>query len=166
MIQPEAAATEPQCERQSCYELTTEDMPWLSSLANRQIGEDELTDISKLVKIGSIDLRGDISLETTRDDVLSARTAFFGDFLGWNDEQHPLHDAYKKSLDGTYNPLSKVIGTQRVLQFWKIDPVKVIKKMPSTLGSTPELVYKNLENLQSWEIEPGKAVNKMPTNWP
>ena len=139
------------------------DGEWLARLAGRELDTDDIAAANRFVANGSINLRYETDPETIQG-VLEARERFFGEFLAWASNDHPLHNAYQKFEERSIArmPLATVIQTQRVLADLGLDPAKVINALPSALGYAPDSVRAKVDNLRELGLDPAKVINAFP----
>jgi hypothetical protein len=152
--------------------LFDDDKGWLSALANREITEFDIAEMNTLIEIDSDDLRVKTDPKKCQES-LKAREKFFGQVLGWDDEQHPLSKAYNSLKANAYTnqlvnntylmPLTTVINTERFLNEAGIDIPKVIRKNPDILCFTRDTVKDKMDNMDELGIDSVAVINAKPS---
>jgi len=119
--------------------------------------------LTYLVDAGSIHLNENTDPETYQS-IMRARSEFFGEVLGWDDENHPLHQAYKKHSEfkNAVVPVDTFVGSQVVFSDCSLDATKIISACPQAIGLAPESVRAKVDNLSSLGLDATKIINALP----
>jgi hypothetical protein len=143
--------------------LTMEDASWLEALSCREIDGAWLTSANGIIATGSIRLKRNSDPETI-SSVTRARREFFGQLLGWDDDNHPLHRTYQTLQDYLYRLArpSTVIHSQRLLADYGINSFKVIKDSAISLVYDYETIKAKYANLERHGLDATKVINGCP----
>ena len=136
------------------------DLEWLSLLANRPVDADELANVNANNMLASKGLKDQID-----DEVIDARKEFYDKFLGWDNEEHPLHNSYctfVQLTNGRVNSPLTMIGSLRHLYNSGIHVVKLLNKFPAAISYSQEGVVAKLDNFEQLGIDGVKLVNHHP----
>lgn len=159
-IAPKLSTPENECTETGM--LTADDQPWLSRLACREVTDDEINKLNAVVEIGSINLI--TAHDESETEVLGARDLFFSKVLGWEDEDHPLHNSFESFVTTHIRsmPLSTVIKTQQVLNRHDFDVAKIVNMHPFVLGYSPDSITAKIEYFTDLGINAYKVIDKTP----
>ncbi len=150
-----------------------EDKGWLSALADREITQADIADMNDLISLDSDDLQTETDF-VKRCDSIKAREIFFGQMLGWDNDKHPLANAYEKlkakaSYDNstptnTYiMPLSTVVNTERFMSNAGIDVSNAVRKFPNVLCFMADTVEDKINTLNELGLDAVKIINARPS---
>lgn len=143
--------------------LDDKDFVWLEPFRGRNIAPEELETTNTLINVGSLDLRK-INDPVIREEVIDARRTFFGKWLGWEDETHPMNGAYRVFLNHhkRLGPPGTFVDTQRVLHKAGVDGFHATRL-------NPVILWKGSNNVKSWTTamaEQGYTVGKLVKEQP
>lgn len=143
--------------------LNASDSTWLNKLRGKKVDERWLAEANEVIAIGSISLREDTDPETI-SSVMRARREFFGEMLGWSNEQHPLHDAYTEMQDANVRiiPLATVIAGQRKMTEYDLDAVKIIKSNYRAAFQSASSIEEKVSTLVGLGLDQRKIINSFP----
>ena len=143
--------------------LTLDDKKWIEALAFRDVEDEELESVNRVIETGSRWISRDTDPDTV-NEVVRARKRYFEDLLGWGDEQHPLHGAYITFSDDktALNPLNTQIKLQRMYYDLGIDAPKVLMVSPYNLTYSADGIKQKFENLATKGVNAAEAFNEYP----
>ena len=134
----------------------------LDAFSVEQLDIDTQT-LLQTIEIGSTKLTTSFDAES-RQAVIDARSRFFDDTLGWGDESHTLHTAFKrfKVTNPTAIPIDNFIQAQHYLLTRNVDVIKVIDGLPAAIGYSIDGIQTKMDNLSNLGIDAAKVVSSQP----
>lgn len=154
---------------QSSVRFNGADSLWLQALSNRDVSKGWVTWAEELAVIGSSYPRDGVALpddpKTTlgREEVIGARKDFFADHLGWADEEHPLHKAFKvMEKEDQWPNLATFVDTQRLLSDREIDAVELIYDYPKIVYRKKDSIGELLQFLDDKSLNAAAVVAAWP----
>lgn len=134
----------------------------LDAFSVEQLDIDTQT-LLQTIEIGSTKLTTSFDAES-RQAVIDARSRFFDDTLGWGDESHTLHTAFKrfKVTNPTAIPIDNFIQAQHYLLTRNVDVIKVIDGLPAAIGYSIDGIQTKMDNLSNLGIDAAKIVSSQP----
>lgn len=144
---------------QEAIQLNEIDRPWLEALRGQPIDPDWLEAANGLLVTGSINLV-EASGEVVKSDVITARRAFWGELMDWDNPDHKLHTVYDtfQAQKSALVPLTTSITTLRYLNEQGFNNTAMLRSNVAILWKKQTTIQQVVSTLESLGHDPVRVL--------